>query len=475
MRDWKALARGLGLEGAATEAVVEPLEALEGQFRPLAASLHAGSSNRLSSFAPGRIRVTISEAAGRLRRRRVSSAELTAAALARIERLNPPLNAFITVTAEMATARAREADKELAAGRDRGPLHGIPVAAKDLFWTRGVRTTAGSRIFENFVPESDAAVVERLDAAGAVPLGKLNMHELAYGVTSANPHFGPVRNPWDTGAARADRAAESGAAVAAGMVYAALGSDTGGSIRIPAAFCGVVGLKPTYGRVSRFGAMPLGYRLDHMGPLAGSVRDAALVLNAIAGYDRRDPSCSRRPAVDYVPEEGCSIRRLRIGFPENFYLERLDPDVESAVRGAIARAGSLGAEIRPIRVADVEALNAVGRVILLAEAAAALEPYLGDRGRFGADVLALLDQGRLIPATDYINAQRLRRKCGANSTGLWSQVDCLLPPRPPTWRRASARPRPPGGPGRRRAPGHHPPGSRASTCWDFQHYPSPAG
>lgn len=375
--------------------------------------------------------MTIGEAAGRLRRRRVSSAELTAAALARIERLNPPLNAFITVTAEMATARAREADKELAAGRDRGPLHGIPVAAKDLFWTRGVRTTAGSRIFENFVPQSDAAVVERLEAAGAVPLGKLNMHELAYGVTSYNPHYGPVRNPWDTSRSPGGSSGGAGAAVAAGMIYAAVGSDTGGSIRIPAAFCGVVGLKPTYGRVSRFGAIPLGYSLDHVGPLAGSVRDSALVLNAIAGYDRRDPSCSRYPVVDYVPEEGCSIRGLRVGFPENFYLERLHPDVELAVRGAVARAGSLGAEIRPIRVPDIEALNAVGRVILLAEASAALEPHLGDRGRFGADVLALLDQGRLLPATDYIQAQRLRRQIQHEFEGLWSQVDCLFAPTTP--------------------------------------------
>ena len=376
--------------------------------------------------------MTIGEAAGRLRRRRVSALELTTAALARIERLNAPLNAFITVTADLALERARQADAELAAGHDRGPLHGIPVAVKDLFRTRGVRTTAGSRIFENFVPQSDAAVVERLDEAGAVPLGKLNMHELAYGVTSDNPHYGPVRNPWDAaGRSPGGASGGAGAAVAAGLVYAAIGSDTGGSIRIPAAFCGVVGLKPTYGRVSRFGAIPLGYSLDHMGPLAGSVRDAALVLNAIAGYDRRDPSSSRHPVVDYVPSEDCSIRRLRVGFPENFYLERLQPDVESAVRGAVARAESLGAEIRPIRVPDIEVLNAVGRVILLAEASAALETHLSDRGRFGADVLALLDQGRLLPATDYIQAQRLRRRIRHEFEGLWPQVDCLIAPTTP--------------------------------------------
>jgi aspartyl-tRNA(Asn)/glutamyl-tRNA(Gln) amidotransferase subunit A len=376
--------------------------------------------------------VTIAEAAERLRKRGVSSTELTASALSRIERLNGALNAFITVTADLALERARRADAELAAGRDRGPLHGIPIAVKDLFHTSGVRTTAGSRIFENFVPDRDAAVVERLEAAGAVPLGKLNMHELAYGVTSANPHFGPVRNPWDTARSPGGSSGGSGAAVAAGMAYAALGSDTGGSIRIPAAFCGVVGLKPTYGRVSRFGAFPLAYSLDHMGPLARSVRDVALVLNAIAGHDLRDPCSARHPTVDYVPEHGCSIRGLRIGFPENFYLDDLDPDVEPAVRGAVARAASLGAEIRPIRVPDVHALNTIGRVILLAEAAAALEPYLGDRGNFGADVLALLDQGRLVPATDYIQAQRLRRKMRGEFEALWSEVDCLLAPTTPT-------------------------------------------
>lgn len=375
--------------------------------------------------------MTITEAASKLRSRRLSSLELTTAAVARIERTNPSLNAFITITAERALDQARQADTELAAGRDCGPLHGIPIAVKDLFLTRGIRTTGGSRLYENFVPGHDAAVVERLEAAGAVMLGKLNMHELAYGITSANPHFGPVRNPWNVAHSPGGSSGGSGAAVAADLVFAAMGSDTGGSIRIPASFCGTVGLKPTYGRVSRYGALPLGYSLDHMGPLTRTVRDAAILLNAIAGFDRRDETTSRRPVIDYIPEDACSIRGVRIGVPENFYFERLDADVESSVRSSIARAESLGAVVNPIRVPDIAALNAVARVILLAEASAVMDPRLEERENFGPDVLALLDQGRLVPATDYINAQRLRRRIQGEFRKLWSDVDCLVTPTTP--------------------------------------------
>jgi len=240
--------------------------------------------------------VTIREAAFALREKRVSPVELAAMAIARIDRLNSSLSAFITITADYAMMRARQAETELNGGRDRGPLHGIPIAVKDLFAMRGVRTTAGSKIFENLVPDFNSTVVERLEAAGAVILGKLNMHELAYGISSANPHYGAVRNPWDLERSPGGSSGGSGAAVAAQIVYGAMGSDTGGSIRIPAAYCGTVGLKPTYGRVSRFGALPLGYSLDHMGPLTRSVRDAAIFLNAIAGRDRRDETSSRRRA-----------------------------------------------------------------------------------------------------------------------------------------------------------------------------------
>jgi aspartyl-tRNA(Asn)/glutamyl-tRNA(Gln) amidotransferase subunit A len=375
--------------------------------------------------------VTIREAAHALREKRVSPVELTAKAIARIDRLNSSLCAFITITADYAMTRARQAETELNAGRDRGPLHGIPIAVKDLFAMRGVRTTAGSKIFENLVPDFDSAVVERLEAAGAVILGKLNMHELAYGISSANPHYGAVRNPWDIERSPGGSSGGSGAAVAAQIVYGAMGSDTGGSIRIPAAFCGTVGLKATYGRVSRYGVLPLGYSLDHMGPLTRSVRDAAIFLNAIAGRDRRDETSSRRPVIDFIPEDGCSLRGMRIGFPENFYFERIDADVESSVRGAIARAASMGAELKPILLPDIAALNAVGQVTLLAEASAILEPHLEFRDRFGADVLSRLDQGRLIPATDYINAQRVRRRLRTEFEKLWKEVDCFLTPTTP--------------------------------------------
>ena len=375
--------------------------------------------------------MTIREASEGLRARRFSAVELATAAISRIERHNAELRAFITVTAEQALNQARQADRDLAQGKDRGPLHGIPIALKDLFHTRGVRTTAGSKVYENFVPQIDATVVTRLLAVGAVLLGKLNMHELAYGITSANPHFGAVSNPWNARYSPGGSSGGSGAAVAAEMVFMAMGTDTGGSIRIPASFCGTVGLKPTYGRVSRYGVLPLGFSQDHVGPLGRSVRDAALALNAIAGHDPLDPTSARRPVVDYVPDEDCSIGGVRIGFPESFFFDRLDGDVEAAVRGGMARAESLGAEIRPVRLPDMEALNAVARIVLLSEASAVAEGYPEDRCLYGADVRALLDQGRLVPATDYINAQRLRRRMRREFDRVWQEVDCLIAPATP--------------------------------------------
>jgi aspartyl-tRNA(Asn)/glutamyl-tRNA(Gln) amidotransferase subunit A len=376
--------------------------------------------------------VTITEAAAALRSGKTTSAALTAAAFERIREMNPKLNAMQNLMEESAVARAQQADAELGRGTDLGPLHGIPIALKDLFATRGVLTTGGSKLFANHVPAYNDAVVDKLAVAGAVVVGKAGMHELAYGVTSNNIHFGAIRNPCDPECIPGGSSGGSASAVASGMVFMAMGSDTGGSIRIPAAYCGIAGMKPTYGRVSKYGVMPLGYTLDHMGPLARSVRDCALVLEAIAGHDPRDPTTSRRPVPKLVPETGCSIRGVRIGLPENFYLERLSPDVDVAVRAAFYRAESLGADIVPVKVPDIAALNAVARVILLAEASAALEPYLTSRrGEIGAEVLALLDQGRLVPATDYINAQRLRRTMRWEFNQLWKQVDCLFTPTTP--------------------------------------------
>jgi aspartyl-tRNA(Asn)/glutamyl-tRNA(Gln) amidotransferase subunit A len=376
--------------------------------------------------------VNLQETAKALRQRTISSLELVNDSLRKISLLDPKLKAFITVTDELALRQARQADENLAGGKDHGPLHGIPVAVKDVFCTKDIRTTCGSKLFAGYIPDYDAAVVERLRKAGAVIVGKNNMHELAYGVTSANPHFGTVRNPWNLERISGGSSGGSASAVAAGMVPVSIGSDTGGSIRIPASFCGTVGLKPTYGRVSRYGVLPLDFSLDHMGPLTRCVRDAALTLAAIAGFDPRDETSSRQPVVCYLPPEPISLRGLRIGLPENFYFERISPSVADAVKRAARLTEESGAVVVPVRVPDVAQLNTVGRIILLSEASATMERYLHRREDFGPDVLALLDQGRLFPATDYINAQRVRRMLQQEFHAVWKHADCLLTPAAPT-------------------------------------------
>jgi len=376
--------------------------------------------------------VTVSEAGKALRHGKISCIELLNECLATIERLNPDLNAFITVTADSARARAAELDEELATGLDRGSLHGIPIAHKDLICTKGQRCTSGSRLFENYVPDYDATVAVRMHDAGAITVGKTGLHELAYGITSANPHFGVIRNPHDPERIPGGSSGGSGVAVATEMALLATGTDTGGSIRIPASFCGVVGLKPTYGRVSRYGVKPLGPSLDHVGPLAQTVRDAAIAFYAMAGYDDRDPSSSRKEVLEYVPPSPCSIAGLRIGIPRNYFFDAVTPEVTAAVNRMARLTESLGARVLPVQVPDVEALNVVARTILLAEASAVLEPHMANREKFGADVLALLDQGRLVPATDYINAQRLRRFMVQEWRLIFSGVDCLFTPATPT-------------------------------------------
>src|SRR5277367_304796 len=248
--------------------------------------------------------MTIAESAQALRSRRISSVELTRQCLDQIAKLNPVLNAFITVTGDSALARAQDLDRELAQGTDRGPMHGIPIAHKDLMWTKGVRTTSGSKIFADFVPDRDAPVVRKLDEAGAVMVGKAGLHELAYGITSDNPHFGTIRNPRNPEHSPGGSSGGSGAAVASGMAFMATGTDTGGSIRVPASFCGIAGLKPTYGLVDRSGVQPLGLSLDHVGPLARTVGDLRLALDAMAEPERRRPA----PA---------SLGDIRVGMPEN--------------------------------------------------------------------------------------------------------------------------------------------------------------
>ncbi len=375
--------------------------------------------------------MTIHETARQQAAKQVSSVELTKAALDAAARLNPELNAFLTVLDESALARARTMDAERAQGKIRGPFHGVPIAVKDVFCTKGIRTTIGSKLFADHIPDHDAAVVEKLDAAGAVIIGKTGMHELAYGVTSNNPHFGAVRNPWDPARIPGGSSGGSGAAVAAGIVPMAMGSDTGGSIRLPASFCGIVGLKPTTGRVSRRGVMPLDFTLDHMGPLAASVRDAAVTLQALAGHDPLDDSSSTMPVGDYTIPEHPSIEGLRVGVPNRFFDERIDAEIQISMSAVQAMCERLGARLVTVRLPDMPAIIAAGRVILMSEASTALSAYVANREMFGTDVMALLDQGRLIPATDYIQAQRLRRLYQKQFAQVWNDIDLLLTPTNP--------------------------------------------
>ncbi len=360
--------------------------------------------------------MTILEAGRALRAKTVSVAELTEASLQAIERENPRLNAFLTVTGDLARKQARILDQELARGQDRGPLHGIPIAHKDIVDTKGIRTTAGTKIFADRIPNDDAEIVTRLEQAGCVLVGKTNLHELCYGITSTNPHYGAVRNPHDLERIPGGSSGGSAAAVAAGLIFAGTGTDTGGSIRIPASMCGVVGFKPTYERVSRRGVGPLGFTLDHVGPLCRTVHDAFLFFAAMTGTS---------------PAQTGNLRGVRIGIP-TFFFDRIDSEVRTSVHKAASLAAEKGAILIEVSMPDVEALNAVGRLTLLAETATVWRRYLNRSQDFGGDVLAGIQQGSLIPAADYLDAQRVRRVLAKEFDKVWEQADLLLTPATPT-------------------------------------------
>jgi aspartyl-tRNA(Asn)/glutamyl-tRNA(Gln) amidotransferase subunit A len=335
--------------------------------------------------------LSVADAARALRAGDYSALELTDAYLQRIEALNPTINAYITVTAERARDDARRATEELAAGKVRGPLHGIPIAHKDLYETAGIRTTGGSKIHGDYVPTADCTLVRKLREAGTVLLGKLNTHEYAYGVTTNNPHYGATRNPWDLQRIPAGSSGGSGAAIAAGLATAATGSDTGGSIRMPASLCGVVGLKPTFGRVSKAGVMPLSYRFDHAGPLTRTVEDAALMLNAMAGYDALDPTTVRMPVADAAADLGLGVHGLRIGVPRAWFFDQLEDDIAGIIAIAIDHFQQLGAEVREVDIQGVaEGLGGTFAYVL-SEAQEIHAHSLRERPQdFGVDVLEIL-------------------------------------------------------------------------------------
>ncbi len=351
---------------------------------------------------------SIAELAAQIRSRALSPVELVESLLGRIERWMA-LNAFITVTADAARAQAREADREIASGRYRGPLHGIPVSLKDLIDTRGIRTTCGSRILAEHVPTEDATLVARLRQAGAVLVGKTTLHEFAYGVTTNNPHFGPTRNPWDLERIPGGSSGGSGAAVAAGLGPASIGTDTGGSIRIPASLCGVVGLKPTYGRVSRHGILPLAWSLDHPGPLTRTVEDAALILNVIAGSDAGDLATLGQSVPDFTEALRHPVAGLRVGVVADDFHREMTEDVRAAYEEALRALGSLGIQLENVPFPRPAEAGIAQTTIIMAEAASVHERWLRDRpGDYGADTLARLRRGQFLTATQYLRAQRVR-------------------------------------------------------------------
>lgn len=360
--------------------------------------------------------------------RRASSVDLVRACLDRITRHDRELGAFITLTADSALDEAKRADAELANGVDRGPLHGIPIALKDLYDTAGLRTTGGSRIFGDRVPERDSAVVEKLRAAGTVFLGKLNLHEWALGVTNQNPHFGPASNPWDTSRIPGGSSGGSAIAVASGFCYFSPGSDTGGSIRIPASLCGVAGLKPTYGRVSLRGVIPLAWTLDHCGPIARTVGDLALALNVMAGHDPLDPSSPDMPTDDYATGIEDGVKDVRVVVPTNHFFDEVDPEVDAAVREGARVLSSLGATVTEMAMPRVDLLEAQ-RAILLTDAAAYHREHLRERAAdIGADVLTRLRTGQTFTGMDYAQARRDRDELRREWIALLREHDIILSP-----------------------------------------------
>jgi aspartyl-tRNA(Asn)/glutamyl-tRNA(Gln) amidotransferase subunit A len=371
---------------------------------------------------------TISELAPRLRARDLSPVEVTRACLDHIEKLNPSLNAFITVMADSALAEARSAEAEILRGEWRGPLHGIPIALKDLIDTAGVRTTSASALHKDRIPGEDAEVVRRLRQAGAVIVGKNNLHEFAYGGSSLVSYFGDMHNPWDVTRIAGGSSGGSAAAVAAGLVYAAIGTDTAGSIREPAALCGCVGLKPTYGRVPSRGVIPLSRSLDHVGPIASTVADAAIVLQAIAGYDSADLTTTPNvPVEDYVSVLREDAKRLRVGVLREYFFDDLDPEVAAAMEHALRGIETLVAEMKEVKL-DVS----TDRTVQAAESFAyhaenvAKTPEL-----YQAETLRRIRSGEAITATQYIQSRRELDEARRGIAHVFANVDVLVSPTMP--------------------------------------------
>ena len=372
----------------------------------------------------------IRELGARYRKRELSPVEVTKTLLARIEKLDPTLHAFVTLTPDRALTDARAAEEALRHG-DARPLLGVPVGHKDIYLTRGIRTTGGSALFADWVPDQESTVVRKWAGAGTVLLGKLITHEFAFGLQFPGHRFPAARNPWNTEHIPGGSSSGSGAALATGMLYGATGSDTGGSIRGPAAFCGITGIKPTYGRVSRAGVMTLSWTLDHTGPMARTVEDCAYLLAAMAGHDAADPACSARPVDDYVGALAGNIRGLRIGVPRNYFFEDVDAEIVRAFEDALGVLRKLGAEVRDLTVPSFD-LSRSFFLILAAEAFAYHEQDLRTKPELYGEVLReRIMAGGLVTASEYVQAQRIRMQICADVAEVMKTVDVLATPTTP--------------------------------------------
>lgn len=370
----------------------------------------------------------VSELAPLLKARKISPVELVRACLDRIEAVNPKVNAFLTVTGERALEEARRAGREIAAGRYRGPLHGIPYAVKDLVATKGIRTTNGSRATAEWVPDYESTVTARLAGAGAILVGKLNLLEFAMGSGQKGLN-GPARNPWNLGYSPSGSSSGSGAALAAGMTPLTIGSDTGGSIRGPAKSCGVVGLKPTYGRVSRYGVTALSWTMDHVGPMARSVADAAAMLQAMAGADPLDDTAAATPVPDYATALTGGVKGLRMGVPGEYFFEKVHPETDAALRRAIGVLKDLGVVVVDVKLHNAALFSPVSSVILSAESAAFHSRRLKEKGGLlDPLVRERLEAGTLHSAVDYIKALRMRTVLTEEVRQLFRACDVLMLP-----------------------------------------------
>jgi aspartyl-tRNA(Asn)/glutamyl-tRNA(Gln) amidotransferase subunit A len=368
----------------------------------------------------------LSEASRAVQKKEVSPVELTQACLARIERLNPKLNAFITVTDTAALEAARQAEAEIARGEWKGPLHGIPLAVKDLIETTGVKTTAASAVLKEHLPSADAEVIRRLKSAGAILLGKLNLHEFAYGGSGIIGHFGPARNPWNTAYVTGGSSSGSAVAVAAFLCYGAIGTDTAGSIRLPAACCGITGLKPSYGLVSTRGVIPLSSSLDHVGPMARTAADAALMLQAIAAYDPQDVGSQKFPPVYYPSAIEEATSALRLGAAHDFW-DGVDDEIASAVDAAVAALGKITAGVQ-----QVELSTDTDRTLVRCEAYAYHQKYLPEQEQnYDPETLRRIRSGADVTVTEYIHAQRELLRQRRQILHIFERVDLILTPTTP--------------------------------------------